>query len=186
LRPQLEIILKTVRDNWGPMEYRAVPHAVKMVGDIIQESVPHKRLQNAIARLFVHTLRQRGFGSGDHIGVGDILGIFRQHIELGTTLYIIRGYFAHHAPDEFCDGTSEDYHEHQIAGDQAQMFDEFDDVKDFAAELMSDTVIPNAPDFATGCRVTVDMVDADGNIPLGEWEWDKKTSYQSFVRPQRN
>ena len=185
---KLQEIIEHVQKTWGFLPVRESTYALACFDHALQHTLP-RRDQNAFGRVIagfmVAGLRERKIKSDGHIALDDIVSILQDHITKGTSFYVYNGYFAHHVPDDQCEGSGSDYCQH-LWGQTSAAYDNFDDAKDHASVSMFEDVIPSIPDEATNARIEIAIFDGDGLIPMGMWQWERLYGWMIWDDPKRN
>ena len=174
MKYKLEQIMVEMSNTWGPLPIRCTNDAVGCFNRALIKLTKPGSARVAIGQLMVNSFRKAGITSESFLSLDDTLAMLQSHIDAGTTLYEIKGAWAHHAPDDFCLGESEsDYQEHSTET-QLAMFDKWGDATDLAYQFMQH-MISTTPNHVTNIRTEIHMHDGDHEFPLGEWVWDKNT-----------
>ena len=176
MKSKLEEIVTGIRASWGPLQFREANYAIGLFNSVVGGLLPDPHQEHfgrTISMMVIDFLRAKGVNSSSaHLELADIIGPLEAAMGRGTALYVLTGYWAHHAPSEETVGTQDDYCEHQ-AFSTPMLFDDYADARSAALEALRDRIVPTLPNPATDAKVELDMFDGDHLIPLGEWNWNK-------------
>lgn len=179
MQDKVQKVLDTVNTTWGPLDILGIERAIACVKKAIDANVTDNNVKHAIFSLVMIGLESDKIDpDATFVDKQSILAIFQGHIDEGSALYIVVGYYAHPDRDEV--GT---YCEHLALPPSKRISGDFNEVVNDAHELLT-KLIDEAPDSITDCEIKISVVDDGSIIPMGGWMWNRHQQRTFWGKPE--